>query len=129
MLIDWTHIHYVSVLAGAVLYILYGGMYYSILLKEKGEFSKNETRGPIKYAVSVVIAFISSFLTAILVQSIWTGSLLTGLGIGFIIGLLISLVYVKNSLFGLMSRKAMFIAIGDHLVIFTLLGGLHGLLN
>lgn len=44
-----------------------------------------------------------------------------------LIGLIISMVYLKNSLFGLMSKKSFLIAIGDHLIIFTLLGAIHGL--
>ncbi|KZZ84719.1 DUF1761 domain-containing protein [Bacillus sp. SJS] len=129
MLINMSDLNFLAILAGGILYMIYGGIYYSILLKDKGNFTQNESKGPLKYVFSVIVAFISSFLTAILIQSIGAENWLTGAGIGFIIAVLISIVYVKNSLFGLMSRKALLIAIGDHLVIFTLLGVLHGLLN
>ncbi|MBS2968106.1 DUF1761 domain-containing protein [Metabacillus sp. KIGAM252] len=129
MLINVSDLNFLAILAGGILYMIYGGIYYSILLKDKGNFAQNESKGPLKYIFSVIVAFISSFLTAILIQSMGAENWLTGAGIGLIIGVLISIVYVKNSLFGLMSRKAMLIAIGDHLVIFTLLGVLHGLLN
>lgn len=45
---------------------------------------------------------------------------------GFMVGLIITLVYIKNRLFGLMTNQSLTVAIGDHLVIFTLLGALHG---
>lgn len=62
----------------------------------------------------------------VLVQSIGEDHFIIGKMIGLIIGLLISMVYVKNALFGLISKKALVIAIGDHLVIFTFLGIIHG---
>ena len=87
----------------------------------------NQSKGPVKYVYSVVLAFINSFLIGILIQSVGADTLIVGAGIGFIIGLLISLVYLKNRLFGLMSNKSFLIAIGDHLIIFTLLGIIHGI--
>jgi membrane protease YdiL (CAAX protease family) len=106
------------------MYIIYGGIYYSVLLGKK---KVNENEGAFKYIYSVVAAFVSSLLMAILVQA--SGGDVSGLVIGLIIGLLISLVYYKNALFGLMTKKSCLIAIGDHFVIFTLLGLLHGILN
>lgn len=113
--------------------MMYGGIYYSILLSDKKgahneEVAKNQSEGSIKYFFAVIIAFISSFFVALLVQ--WTGaeSLIDGGIIGLVIGLLISIVYLKNQLFGLMSTRSFFIAIGDHLIIFTLLGLIHGLM-
>ncbi|WP_338780626.1 DUF1761 domain-containing protein [Metabacillus sp. FJAT-52054] len=129
MLINMSDLNFLAILAGGILYMIYGGIYYSILLKDKGNFTQNESKGPLKYVFSVIVAFISSFLTAILIQSTGAENWLTGAGIGFIVGVLISIVYVKNSLFGLLSRRALLIAIGDHLVIFILLGILHGSLN
>jgi hypothetical protein len=133
MFIDIGNIHYLPVLAGGLAYMLYGGIYYSVLLSNKKgsqnqDIIKNQSNGPFKYIYSVILAFISSFLMAILVQSFGTDNWLVGIGIGFIIGLLISIVYLKNTLFGLMSRKSFLIAIGDHLIIFTVLGAIHGLL-
>ncbi|TKD71045.1 DUF1761 domain-containing protein [Pseudalkalibacillus hwajinpoensis] len=123
--------NYLAVLIGAVVYMIYGGIYYSILLSDKKgthneEIVKNQSEGSIKYLFAVIIAFISSFFVAILVQASGAESLVDGGIIGLIIGLLISIVYMKNQLFGLMSTRAFLIAIGDHLIIFTLLGFLHG---
>jgi len=35
--------------------------------------------------------------------------------------------FFENALFGLVNKRNFFIAIGDHFIIFTLLGALHGL--
>ena len=55
--------------------MLYGGIYYSVVLSNKKgsnnrEIIENQSKGPFKYIYSVIIAFISSFLMSILVQSI-----------------------------------------------------------
>lgn len=131
-MVDWNSVNILAVLIGGVLYMMYGGIYYSSLLGKKSrsnEIKDHQSEGPLNYLISVIIAFISSFFIGILVQSIEIGSWIEGLALGFMIGLLISMVYLKNRLFGLMSQKAFLIAIGDHLIIFTLLGALHGVLN
>jgi hypothetical protein len=119
-------INLLSIIVGGIMYMIYGGIYYSILLGKK---KTNGSEGPIKYIYSVLVAFVSSFLVAVLVQAAGAESPAAGLMIGFIIGLLISLVYFKNTLFGLLLKRSCLIAIGDHLVIFTLLGLLHGMIN
>ncbi len=128
MLIDLNELNYIAIIGGALLYMIYGTIYYSILLGKKKE-SENQSEGPLKYVVSVIVAFISSILVAILVQAAAAVGLVEGAAVGIIIGILISIVYLKNSLFGLISRNSFILAIGDHLVIFTLLGALHGFLN
>jgi hypothetical protein len=119
-------INSLSIIMGGILYMIYGGIYYSVLLGKK---KTNGSEGPFKYIYSVLAAFISSFLVAVLVQAAGADSPASGLMIGFIIGLLISMVYFKNTLFGMLSKRYSLIAIGDHLVIFTLLGLLHGIIN
>ncbi|MFI8685109.1 DUF1761 domain-containing protein [Rossellomorea sp. NPDC077527] len=109
-------------LAGAVLYMIYGGVYYSILLGKKDQ----EGTGPVKYVVAVLVAFISSALIGVLVQGTGSSGLASGALIGGIVGMLISIVYLKNALFGLMTKRMFLIAVGDHLIVFTLLGALHG---
>jgi hypothetical protein len=130
MLIDMENFQYLPVIVGGIVYMLYGGIYYSVVLSNKNknkDMLDNQTKGPAKYIYSVILAFVSSFLVGVLIQSVGSDQILVGVGIGFIIGLLISLVYLKNRLFGLMSNKSFLIAIGDHLIIFTLLGTIHGL--
>ena len=126
-------LNYLAILAGGILYMIYGTIYYSIMLSDKKEHHNKaildqQSEGPFKYIYSVVIAFINSFLVAVLVQATGAETWTDGLMVGLIIGVLITLVYFKNSLFGLMSRRVFFIAIGEHLVIFTLLGILHGIM-
>lgn len=122
MSIDLSTLNYLAILAGGILYIIYGGIYYSILVgKEK------KSAGALKYVFSVIVAFISSTFIAILVQATSSNGLLEGTAVGVIVGILISIVYLKNTLFGLVNKRNFLIAIGDHLIIFTLLGALHGL--
>jgi hypothetical protein len=129
-LIDWGSINYLPVIVGGIIYMLYGGIYYSVLLsaKKKSSHGIEPSKGPLKYIYSVIVAFFSSFLLAVLVQSIEVEGFAAGAAVGFIIGLIISMVYLKNTLFGLMTKKSFLTAVGDHLVIFTLLGAVHGLL-
>ncbi|WP_028392406.1 DUF1761 domain-containing protein [Bacillus cihuensis] len=126
MLFSLSELHYLAIIAGGFLYMIYGTIYYSIVLGKKKEGGQSE--GPLKYVVSVIVAFISSLFVAIIVQASSAEGLLEGSAVGIIIGILITIVYLKNSLFGLVTKKAFFIVIGDHLIIFTLLGALHGLL-
>ncbi|KMY51411.1 DUF1761 domain-containing protein [Peribacillus loiseleuriae] len=125
MLFNLSELHYLAIIAGGFLYMIYGTIYYSILLGKKKE---GQSEGPSKYIVSVIVAFVSSLFVAILVQTSGAEGLLEGAAVGMIIGILITIVYLKNSLFGLVTKKAFYIVIGDHLTIFTLLGALHGLL-
>ncbi|UII56405.1 DUF1761 domain-containing protein [Cytobacillus spongiae] len=123
------NLNFLPILVGGIAYMVYGGIYYSIMLSNKSELKSGQTEGPFKYIYSVILAFVCSFLVAILVQATSSNQITEGIFIGLIIGLLISLVYIKNMLFGLISKKACVIAIGDHLIIFTLLGAIHGFLQ
>lgn len=131
MLVDWENFNYLPVILGGIAYMVYGGIYYSVILSNKKKSNHkdilaNQSNGSFKYIYSVIIAFINSYLMALLIQSTGSENVLVGMGVGFIIGLIITLVYVKNSLFGLMSKKSLLVAIGDHLVIFTLIGLIQG---
>ncbi|RKN62781.1 DUF1761 domain-containing protein [Paenibacillus ginsengarvi] len=122
MSVDFNQLNYVAILAGGILYMIYGAIYYSLLVGKEAQ-----SKGASKYVVSVVVALASSFFIAILVQATGSKGLLQGAVVGGIVGILISIVYLKNTLFGLVKTRNFWIAIGDHLVIFTLLGMLHGL--
>ncbi|MFJ8260801.1 DUF1761 domain-containing protein [Rummeliibacillus sp. NPDC094406] len=122
MSIDLSALNYFAILVGGILYMIYGAIYYSILVGKE-----NQSKGALKYVISVIVAFISSIFIAILVQATNSSNWLEGAMVGAIIGILISIVYLKNSLFGLVNKKNFLIAIGDHLIIFTLLGAVHGL--
>lgn len=127
MLFNVSELHYMAIIAGGFLYMIYGTIYYSLLLGKNKEGGQSE--GPLKYIISVIVAFISSFFVALLVQVSSAEGLIEGAAVGMIIGILITIVYLKNTLFGLVTKKAFLIAIGDHLIIFTLLGALQGLLQ
>lgn len=127
---DFGSLQYLPIKVGGIVYMVYGGIYYSVVLSNKNknqDILDHQSAGPFKYLYSIILAFISSFLVGVLFQSVGADTLLEGVGIGFIIGLIISLVYLKNTLFGLMSRKSFLVAIGDHFIIFPLLGAIHGL--
>ena len=128
MLIDWNELNFIAIIIGALLYMVYGGIYYSVSLggDKHPEKKQNEVEGPMKYIFSVVVALISSLIMAVIVQATGFDGIGEGMLIGFMVGLVITLVYMKNRLFGLMTKQSFMIAIGDHLVIFTLLGALHG---
>ena len=117
-----------AIIIGGLLYMIYGGIYYSITVGKKTAEIK-QSKGPAKYIVSVIIAFISSFVIGMLIQVIGSDSLLGGVAVGAAIGVLITLLYLKNTLFGLIPIRSFAIAAGDHLVVFTLLGLVHGILN
>ncbi|MGD7023534.1 DUF1761 domain-containing protein [Rossellomorea vietnamensis] len=114
-----------GILAGGILYMIYGAVYYSINVGKKAAGS-GQSEGPMKYVVSVILAFISSLFTGLAVHAFGAGSLADGAVVGAGIGLLVSLLYLKNTLFGLISMRSFAVAAGDHLIIFTLLGLLHG---
>lgn len=126
MFLEINELNGIAILLGGLLYMVYGGIYYSILLGKKKEAGSH---GSFKYIFSILTAFISSFLVSIIVNAAGIENFLASTAIGLMIGLLISLVYIKNSLFGLLTKKSCIIAIGDHAVIFTLLGMLHGFMN
>jgi hypothetical protein len=125
-LMELTELNYMAILAGGIVYMIYGGIYYSITV---GKGNGKQGEGSFKYVFSVLTAFISSLLVALLVQATGAESAVAGLFVGLAIGVLIILVYYKNTLFGLMSKNSFFIAIGDHLVVFTLLGLINGLMT
>lgn len=128
MLIDWNELNFIAIIIGTLLYMVYGGIYYSVRLggDKHPEKKQNEVEGSMKYIFSIVVALISSFIMAVFVQATESDGIGEGMLIGFMIGLIITLVYLKNRLFGLMTKQSFLIAVGDHLVIFTLLGALHG---
>ncbi|MEF7563650.1 DUF1761 domain-containing protein [Bacillus infantis] len=131
MSIDWSSISLLPVIAGGMVYILYGGIYYSIALSKKytsnHEIINKQSQGPFKYIYSVIIAFMISYLIAAVLQATGSDSLLDGAVLGFSAGLLISIVYVKNALFGLVTKKSLVIAVGDHIIAFTMVGMVVGL--
>nr|WP_249042935.1 DUF1761 family protein [Metabacillus idriensis] len=87
----------------------------------------SEVKDSAKYAGSAVVAFLSSFLIAIIIHSVGADNLISGLMTGLIIGILLALAYLKNALFGLTGLKVYGIAVLDHVIAFSLMGILHAI--
>lgn len=131
MLAALNELNVLAIILGGFLYMVYGGVYYSVRLggDQHPDKKQNEIEGPMKYIFSGIVAFISSFIIAILVEATGAEGFGPGMLVGFMVGFVITLVYIKNRLFGLMTNQSLMIAIGDHLVIFSLLGALHGFMS
>ncbi len=123
MSIHWGDLNYLAIVLGGFLYMIFGAIYYTIFVGKE-----SQSPGATKYVISAIVAFISSFSVAMLVQATGAQGAWEGVAVGGLIGILISLVYLKNTLFGLVKRRTFMIAIGDHLIIFSLLGAVHGLM-
>ncbi|SFB02881.1 MULTISPECIES: DUF1761 domain-containing protein [unclassified Bacillus (in: firmicutes)] len=126
-------LNYLAVLVGGIIYMGFGAIYFSPILfgnkwveLNKVEFNEG-TNNTLSYVGSALVAMLSSLLMAVVVHLTGADGVLSGLTVGLLIGLFVSLAYLKNTLFGLTNKKVFFIAIGDHLIIFTVLGILHGL--
>lgn len=132
MTIDFAEMNVLAVVVGGILYMMFGALYYSPVLfgntwVKANKLSDDHMKNGIIYVGAAVVAFLSSFLIAVLTQATGADDLVSGLVIGGTVGLLIALVYWKNTLFGLTNKKVMLIAVGDHLISFLLLGILHAL--
>ncbi|QGQ95637.1 DUF1761 domain-containing protein [Paenibacillus psychroresistens] len=131
MSIDFMDLNYLAVLAGGIVYMAFGALYYSPLLfgKHAVSLKKNqgekETKDALKYPGAALVGFLSSFLLALIVQVSGADDVVSGLVIGLVIGFLLALAYLKNTLFGLTSKKAYALAVSDHFIIFIILGILH----
>ncbi|BBH22943.1 hypothetical protein Back11_42880 [Paenibacillus baekrokdamisoli] len=120
MEINITELNYFAVLVGGLVYMAFGAAYYSPVLfgrtwmqLNKANLDKRKSKLPM-YVASPIVAFLSSFLMAVIVQAASVDDIGSGILLGLIVGLLLAVAYLKNAAFGLMSRKEYAIAIGDH---------------
>jgi Protein of unknown function (DUF1761) len=122
-------LNFLAIIVGGLMYMMFGALYFSPILFGNSwvQLHTQKTNDGLKYGGSAIIAFISSFLVSLLVHATNANGLMDGIFIGLTVGIIIALVYLKNALFGLMTKKAYAIAVGDHIIAFSLLGGLHGL--
>ncbi|MBD0379901.1 DUF1761 domain-containing protein [Paenibacillus sedimenti] len=130
MTLALTEINYWAVLVGAIFYMIFGALYFSPMLfggswTRLNNVKEGHMSNPLIYVASTGVAFLSSFLMAILIQGTGASGLLAGLVVGLVVALIVTLVYLKNAAFGLMSRKVFAIAFGDHILSFIVLGILH----
>ncbi|MFC7371908.1 DUF1761 domain-containing protein [Fictibacillus iocasae] len=129
-MIDFQELNVFAVIAGGILYMLFGALYYSPVVFGKTWTVLNGARmseysDALKYGMSAVTAFATSFLVAVIMAASGADTVTEGLTIGVMLSVLLSLAYLKNMLFGLMPKKAYSIAVGDHVVMFILLSVLH----
>ncbi|MDR0139075.1 DUF1761 domain-containing protein [Metabacillus idriensis] len=129
MIIHFMDLNFLAVMAGGLLYMAFGALYYSPFLFGNiwTRMNPSEVKDSAKYAGSAVVAFLSSFLIAIIIHSIGADDVISGLMTGLIIGILLALAYLKNALFGLTNLKVYGIAVLDHVIAFSLLGILHAI--
>lgn len=132
MTIDVMELNFLAVLVGGILYMVFGALYYSPVLfgnvwVKANKLSDQHMKNGLIYVGAAFVAFVSSFLIAVLVQATGADDLVSGMVLGGVIGLLVTLVYWKNTLFGLMNKKVFAIAVGDHLISFMMLSILHAL--
>ncbi|KUP04054.1 hypothetical protein Q75_16680 [Bacillus coahuilensis p1.1.43] len=129
MFIDFLELNYLAILAGAFAYMIFGAVYYSPLLFGDVwmQLHQKQASDPVKYAGSAIVAIVSSFFIAILIQLTGAATFSEGITVGLIIGVFVTVSYAKNMLFGMTSRKVFGIAIADHIIIYSILGILHAL--
>ncbi|MFC0186794.1 DUF1761 domain-containing protein [Fictibacillus aquaticus] len=129
-MVELQNLNLLAVLAGGFIYMLFGALYYSPIAFGKTWTVIHQERfsaygDGAKYGVAAAAAFISSFLIAVIVNDAGADSVADGLVIGLILGLLIAVALLKNMMFGMMPKKAYFIAAGDHAIIYIVLAVLH----
>lgn len=132
MTIDFSGVNFLAVLVGGFLYMAFGALWFSPVLfgntwVKLNQLSDSHMKNPLLYVGSAVVAFASSFVISLIIATTGADDLLSGVAIGLLIGLLAALVYFKNTLFGMMKRQAFAIAVGDHVIAFTMLSVLHAL--
>ncbi|WP_349408950.1 DUF1761 domain-containing protein [Pseudalkalibacillus sp. SCS-8] len=118
-----------AIIVGGFLYMAFGAFYYSPILfgNTWGQLNNIGEEGmrPINFVWSGVVAFASSFVMALIVGLTGADDVGSGLLIGALVGILLFLGLFKNTVFGMTSKKVFAIAVGDHVIIFCLLGILH----
>jgi len=118
-----------AIIIGGLMYMLFGAFYYSPVLfgnkwAELNDVDLKEA-GSKPFLAAFLVAFFNSLFIAILVQLTGTETVSEAILLGIVIGAILSFSYFKNMMFGLMKKSVFFIAIGDHVIILTLLSILH----
>jgi hypothetical protein len=127
------NLNYWAVLAGGLMYMAFGALYFSPIMFGKTWSRLNDRQSgaqagnPFNYVGSALAAFLSSLLIAVLIRLAGAEDVWSGLSLGLLIGMVVALAYLKNALFGLATNKAVAVAVGDHLISLTLLSLLHAL--
>ncbi|CAG9606500.1 DUF1761 domain-containing protein [Pseudoneobacillus rhizosphaerae] len=128
-MIDFTEINYLAVLIATVVTMGLGFLWYSPVLfsnawvKEMG-LKREEMSGgsPYTYVLTALTALFGAFILAILVSMVGEKTIATGITVGLLIGISISVKIGMNFLFESRSLKLFIITIGYHLVTYLLTG-------
>ncbi|AYC28595.1 DUF1761 family protein [Paenisporosarcina cavernae] len=122
---DIMSLNWLAILVGAIAYALFGVIYYSVQQKKK----ETETKAATNYLVALSVALVVSVLVQGILQKTGTITWESGLVVGLSIGIIVSLVYVKNYVFGLLTKSVFYLVIWDHIIAITLVGFVQGLIG
>ncbi|WP_243387369.1 DUF1761 domain-containing protein [Bacillus kexueae] len=121
--------NFVAIILGGLLYMAFGAFYYSpILFGKKWAVLNNvdlKEAGAKPFVSAIAVAFLNSILMATLVELTSTETVSGAVVLGLIVSAILSFSYFKNMMFGMMKKSVFLIAIGDHVIILTILSILH----
>lgn len=126
---DVTQVNYLAVLITTVITMVLGFLWYSPLLfgnawmKQVG-LKKEEMSGgsPVTYILTALTALGGSFVLAVLLTMMKETTLMSGMIVGLLVGISISVKIGMNFLFESRTWGLYFITIGYHLVTYLIAG-------
>jgi hypothetical protein len=128
-MIDFTEINYLAVAIATIVTMVLGFLWYSPVLfsnawvTEMGMKREEMSGGsPYTYVLTALTALFGAFILAILVSMVGEKTILTGITVGLLIGISISVKIGMNFLFESRTLKLYIITIGYHLVTYLLTG-------
>jgi hypothetical protein len=128
-MIDFTDINYFAVLIATLVTMVLGFLWYSPVLfshawvKEMGlKMEQMSGGGPLTYVLTALTALFGAFILAILVSMVGEKTIISGITVGVLIGISISVKIGMNFLFENRTLKLYLITIGYHLVSYLLTG-------
>jgi hypothetical protein len=134
-MIDFTEINYLAVLIATIVTMVLGFLWYSPVLfsnawvKEMGLKMEDMSGGsPLTYIFTALTALFGAFILAILVSMVGEQTIATGVTVGLLIAISISVKIGMNFLFESRTLKLYLITIGYHLVTYLLTGIIIGVM-
>jgi hypothetical protein len=128
-MIDFTDINYLAVLIATIVTMVLGFLWYSPILfsnawvKEMGlKMEGMSGGGPLTYVLTALTALFGALILAILVSMVGERTIASGVTVGILIGIGISVKIGMNFLFESRTLKLYLITIGYHLVSYLLTG-------
>ncbi|NOU93691.1 DUF1761 family protein [Paenibacillus sp. LMG 31456] len=128
-MIDFAQINYLAVLASTVAAMFIGFLWYSPVLfghawaKQRGmKMEEISGGGPMTYVLTAVTALVGAFVLALLLTMGGRATVASGLTVGLLIGISISVKIGMNYLFENKPLGLYLITIGYHLVSYLVMG-------